>query len=248
MDEPRRRDFGSLPDDFGSGSDVERDPAPQGSVPDELEVERRWMHRVQVDPEKFEYFYRKYRPRVFRYAFLNVGDHDLASDITSETFSQAADNLGKFRWQGRSFGAWLFRIARNALLMEVRRRNIRLEIRYVPEFHDRADGNRPDNDLDRSEDTRHLMDAMGKLRDIRREVLLHKYGLGLTTREIAGVLDMPEATVKSHLQRGRTELLDLLTNMGVERPLSDRGRHAVLKAVAADRGWGVVNDDTDRPE
>ena len=68
MDEPRRRIFGSDPDEFGSGPEPGREPAPDGFAPDELEVERRWMHRAQVDPEKFDFFYRKYRPRVFRYA------------------------------------------------------------------------------------------------------------------------------------------------------------------------------------
>ena len=244
MDEPRRIDDGEIPEGRGPAREPEAPP----SAHDDLEIERRWIHLSQVDPEKFEYFYRKYRPRIFKYAFLNLRDHDLASDVTSEAFSLAADNLGRFRWQGHSFGAWLFRIARNVLLQEVRRRKTRPETPFVPEYHDRADGRRPDSDLDRNEDTRLLMDAMGKLRDVRREVLLHKYGMGLTTREIAGVMDMPEATVKSHLQRGRTELLDLLTQMGLERPLSDRGRHAVMRAVTAEKGWRVVDDDTERPE
>ena len=239
MDEPRRIDDGEFPAERGSPREPEAPP----SAHDDLEIERRWVHLSQVDPEKFEYFYRKYRPRIFKYAFLNLRDHDLASDVTSEAFSLAADNLGRFRWQGHSFGAWLFRIARNVLLQEVRRRKARPETRFVPEYHDRADGSRPDAELDRSEDSRLLMDAMDRLREVRREIFLQKYGLGLTTREIAVVMDMPEPTVKSHLQRGRTELLTILTQMGLERPMSDRARRIVMKAVAGDRGWGVVEGE-----
>jgi len=241
MDEPRRIDEGILPDDRGT----DRVPAPDRDVHDDLEIERRWIHLSQVDPEKFEFFYRKYRPRIFKYAFLNLRDHDLASDVTSETFSLAADNLGRFRWQGHSFGAWLFRIARNVLLQEVRRKKARPETRFVPEYHDRAGGRRPDADLDHREDTRLLMDAMDQLRDVRREIFLQKYGLGLTTREIGVVMDMPEATVKSHLQRGRAELLTILTRKGLERPLSDRGRRAVMAAMAGARGWTVVDRKPD---
>lgn len=245
MDEPRRIDDGDIPDDHGPS----REPAPDPSVHDDLEIERRWVHLSQVDPEKFEYFYRKYRPRIFKYAYLNLRDHDLASDVTSEAFSLAADNLGRFRWQGHSFGAWLFRIARNVLLQEVRRRKARPETRFVAEYHDRDTGDRPDADLDRNEDSRLLMDAMDRLRDVRREVFLQKYGLGLTTREIAVVMDMPEPTVKSHLQRGRTELLTILTQMGLKRPMSDRARGIVAKTVATGRGWGVVETDPgDDPE
>jgi RNA polymerase sigma-70 factor (ECF subfamily) len=239
MDEPRRIDDGDIPEGRGPA----REPGAPPSAHEDLEIERRWVRLAQVDPEKFEYFYRKYRPRIFKYAFLNLRDHDLASDVTSEAFSLAADNLGRFRWQGHSFGAWLFRIARNVLLQEVRRRRNRPETRFVPEYHDRADGSRPDADLDRNEDSRLLMDAMDRLSDVRREIFLQKYGLGLTTREIAVVMDMPEPTVKSHLQRGRTELLTILTQMGLERPMSDRARKTVLKAVADERGWGVVDGE-----
>jgi RNA polymerase sigma-70 factor (ECF subfamily) len=236
--EDRERD-GQQPDQDRSAR-VDADPD-DGS--NDHEIERKWMQLARLDPEKFEYFYHKYRPRIFKYAFLNLKDHDLASDITSETFSQASRNLSRFRWQGYSVGAWLFRIARNCMLMELRRRKARPETRFVPEYHDREDRNRPDQDLDRNEDTRLLMDAMDQLTFVRREVFLQKYGLGLTTREIGVILDMPEATVKSHLQRGRAELLKVLTGMGLERPLSGRGRQAVHKAVADDRGWDVLEGD-----
>ena len=232
------------PERDGGEPDRERDRfAWEESRSDDQEIERKWLQLARLDPEKFEYFYHKYRPRIFKYAYLNIKDHDLASDITSETFSQASRNLGRFAWQGYSIGAWLYRIARNCMLMEMRKRKARPETRFVPEYHDREDRNRPDQDLDRNEDTRLLMDAMDRLGFTGREIFLQKYGLGLTTREIGVILDMPEATVKSHLQRGRDELLKILTGMGMERPLSGRGRHAVHKAMVDDRGWGLLERD-----
>lgn len=86
---------------------------PREMDPSELEIEKRWLLNARTDPEAFMHFYAKYYDRVFRLCYHRVVDRELAEDLTAETFLQAQQHLGRFRWQGTTMGAWLYRIALN---------------------------------------------------------------------------------------------------------------------------------------
>jgi RNA polymerase sigma-70 factor, ECF subfamily len=70
---------------------------------------------AQKDTARFAELYELYFARVYAYVARRVGDRDAAEDITSEVFHSALSNLPKFEWRGAPFGAWLFRIAANAM-------------------------------------------------------------------------------------------------------------------------------------
>ena len=78
-------------------------------------------------------------------------------------------------------------------------------------FGDLADGGqRPDADLER-DDQRHVLEvALQRLSPINREAILLKDIQGLALEEIAGMLELPLGTVKSHVARGKARLLELL--------------------------------------
>ncbi len=82
-------------------------------IPSDLDIEKKWLQLTRIDIEQFEFFYKKYRPKIYKYIFMRTLEKDLAIDLTDETFSRAVDKLGSFAWQGYSFGAWLFKIAQN---------------------------------------------------------------------------------------------------------------------------------------
>lgn len=210
---------------------------------DELAIEKKWLQLARIDIEQFEHLYRKYRPKIYRFIALNVRDADQAANLTDETFSRAVDKLDSFRWQGYSFGAWLFRIARNVMGHEFRRRQSRPEVPFDPDLHDRESGDRPDRDLERNDEKRLLAQCLDRLKPDPREVFISHYGMGMTTRQIAVITGMAEATVKSHLQRGRRKLLELLKDAGMERGLSRDADLLIREAVAKDDGWQVVGED-----
>jgi len=70
---------------------------------------------AQKDPARFAELYELYFTRVYAYVARRVQDRDAAEDLTSEIFHSALANLSKFEWRGAPFGAWLFRIAANAI-------------------------------------------------------------------------------------------------------------------------------------
>lgn len=65
-------------------------------------------------PREFLALYDRYFDRVLGYARLRVRDAATCEDVTSQVFTTALEQLGRFRGQG-SFAGWLFQIARNAV-------------------------------------------------------------------------------------------------------------------------------------
>src|SRR5580692_5149669 len=83
--------------------------------------ERRLIEAAQQDPSRFAALYEIHFERVYAYVSRRVGDRAAAEDITSEVFHHALANLPRFEWRGAPFGAWLMRIAANAIADRWRR-------------------------------------------------------------------------------------------------------------------------------
>lgn len=80
-------------------------------------------------PEAFAAFYRRYETSVLRFFLARTRDTALAVDLTAETFAGALVALGRFRPGGPPAEAWLFGIARNTLLMSLRRGRVEQQMR-----------------------------------------------------------------------------------------------------------------------
>jgi len=171
---------------------------------------------------------------------LAVKDENVASNLTDETFSRAVDKLDSFKWRGFTFGVWLFKIARNVVALEFRRRNSKPEIPYDPDIHDRDYGCRPDQDVERLEESHLLMMCLDRLKPDYREAIINHHGLGMTTKETGIVMGIPESTVKSHLQRGRRQLRKCLVANGMERGLSPLTKRIIRESAIREDGWEVL--------
>ena len=209
-------------------------------IPSDLDNEKKWLQLTRIDIEGFEFFYKKYRPKIYQYIFMRTLEKDLANDLTNETFSVAVDKLKSFAWQGYSFGAWLFKIARTVLAEELRRKKVRSEVPYISEWDTRDSGCRPDRDMEKLDDFRVLTMCLENLKSEPREVFFNHYGLGMTTTEISIVMGIKKATVQSHLQRGRQRLRKCLVENGIDRGLSRSASKVVLESVLREDGWGVL--------
>ncbi|HXN51555.1 MAG TPA: sigma-70 family RNA polymerase sigma factor [Candidatus Acidoferrum sp.] len=77
--------------------------------------ERLLVEAAQRDPAKFGELYDIHFERIYAFVARRVSDRDKAEDLTSEVFHKALANLKRYEWRGAPFGAWLFRIATNAI-------------------------------------------------------------------------------------------------------------------------------------
>ena len=174
---------------------------------------------AQRDRAAFAPLYRRYLDRVYGYAFYLLGDHHDAEDVTERTFLAALDALDRFRDEGATFRAWLFRIAHNHVANVLRARGRRptapLEAAGEP-----ADGgwSDPEGLVARADDARKLRAAVANLPDDRRQIIVLRFVDGLSTREIADVLERSPGAVRVLQHRA---LRDLAKALGAawERPV-----------------------------
>lgn len=174
--------------------------------PEELEIERRWLLLVKMDAAKFVLFYDKYYPLVHRFLYGKVLNRDLADDLTSETFLKAQRGLWKFRWMNVTLGAWLFQIARNEIRLHYRRQqSIRKALGAQSPLLPDPQAN-PLAQIVLTEDRRFLYNLVMGLDSLSSEIFQLYYWGDFTTRQIGVILDIPEGTVKTRLNRGREDI------------------------------------------
>jgi RNA polymerase sigma factor (sigma-70 family) len=137
---------------------------------------------------------------------LTAGDHALADDLAQESLVQAYRSLARFR-NASSFPTWLLGIAHNHWRNARRRRPaVVLEPEHLAAL-DPVPSPAPLSDLKQD-----LAQALRTLADDEQAVVHLHYQQGLSHREIAGVLDWPLGTVKTHLARSKEKLRNLLVS------------------------------------
>jgi RNA polymerase sigma-70 factor (ECF subfamily) len=152
--------------------------------------ERLQIEAAQKDPAKFGELYERHFERVYAFVARRVHDHAAAEDITGEVFHKALAALPGFQWRGAPFGAWLLRIAANAIADGARRAG-----REVTSTDDvREPSVAPDADIsDRRADLFRFVD---ELPADQRRVIVERFVEQRSIREIADRLSKTEGAVK----------------------------------------------------
>jgi RNA polymerase sigma-70 factor (ECF subfamily) len=146
---------------------------------------------------------------VFRYLLARLGNRSEAEDMASEVFVEAARRVRDFDGGGAAFAGWLFTIARHDLLDRGRAQKRRV-VEPVPDPPDLETSPDPaDSVIDRLE-AAHVREAMDKLTDDQREVVLLKFAAGLSNEETAAATGKPIGAVKSLQHRGLGALRRIL--------------------------------------
>lgn len=158
--------------------------------------ERRLVERAQRgDREALGDLYSFYFPRVYRYVAGRVRSTQDAEDVTEEIFLRVVAHLGRFRWRGAPFGAWLFRIARNEVVSHARRQRRRGAPAPLPDGL--ADA-RQDHAaaVERDDLLREVRQATARLSEAQADVIALRFGAGLSVAETARALARTENNVK----------------------------------------------------
>lgn len=149
--------------------------------------------------------------RVFAICYRFTGSDHQAQDLTQEVFLRVFKSLKSFRAGEGSFGVWLSRLTRNLLIDHYRKSKLD---RATDSIEDQlpvlegktASSNRTDGLLAGREASEALQGALQKLSPELREAVILRDLEEMEYKEIASVLNVPEGTVKSRLNRGRAEL------------------------------------------
>lgn len=140
---------------------------------------------------------------IYAFCCRRVGNTALGADLCQDTFVKMVENLPRYRESGR-FQSWLFTIAAN-LCRDAFRKN-----RPQSTLEDWAPDAKAERFVQHTENSDLLQAALAKLPDAQREAIVLRYYHGFATRDIAAILHLPNATVKTRLFRGLKKMQSIL--------------------------------------
>ncbi|HEX2129718.1 MAG TPA: sigma-70 family RNA polymerase sigma factor [Solirubrobacterales bacterium] len=146
----------------------------------------------------FEALYRSSRDDVFAYVCGLLRDRSAAEDVTAQAFERAYRRRATFNPKLGSHRAWLFGIARNAALDELRRRSRHAELVTEPEDAEAPTG---DESAEAAVRRTAIRNAMAGLSARERELVALKFFAGLQNTEIARVIGTSESNAGTRLHR-----------------------------------------------
>ncbi|WP_282940880.1 sigma-70 family RNA polymerase sigma factor [Paenibacillus sp. RC67] len=152
----------------------------------------------------------KYKGRIYGLMYRMVGHAQDAQDLAQEAFIKAYSRIDSFQ-DNTHFSSWLFRIASNHCLDELRRRKRAPQI--TSEEVRMIESKTPESIYLEKERITVLQDQIMALDEDYRMVVLLRYVEGLSYKEIGEVLSLPVTTVQMRLYRAHNRLRELCMNL-----------------------------------
>ncbi|GAE31934.1 RNA polymerase sigma factor SigW [Halalkalibacter hemicellulosilyticus] len=172
------------------------------------------------DQEAFAEIVELYKDKVYQICYRMLGNVHEAQDVAQEAFLRAYTNIDRYDIN-RKFSTWLFRIATNVSIDRLRKKKPDF---YLQDEVKGTDGVTFESQLAADEElpedqvvTRELQDwvqnEINQLPIKYRTAIILKYIEDLSINEISEILDMPPATVKTRVHRGREALRKRMRHM-----------------------------------
>jgi RNA polymerase sigma-70 factor (ECF subfamily) len=166
----------------------------------------------------FEILVQRYKNPLTNFVFRFLGDFDACTDVVQETMIKVyryKDNYSSVA----KFSTWIYTIAGNLARTEYRRRKRRSFVSISDYGEDEKtfdipdESYRPDVMTDTGIKDQIIQDALLKVKEVFREVVILRDIQGLSYEEISEITGLNEGTVKSRINRGRAKLQELLKDI-----------------------------------
>ena len=169
---------------------------------------------LRGDDAAWEAVVKSYGKRIFNLSYRYTNRRDEAEDLTQEILIRVYQNLKSYRAESGSFQNWLLRVARNLIIDHYR------QVRRYPQtggseeletmnIKDEKVPN-PQRAVEQVEASKFLQNGLQSLSPELKEAVVLRDLEGMAYNEMADLLNVPEGTVKSRINRGRLELAKLL--------------------------------------
>jgi len=178
----------------------------------------------QGDRDAYRVLVERYQRRVFHLAYSLVRNPDDAADVSQEVFVKVYLRLDTFKGES-NFATWLFRITSNLASDLIRRRGTSAPVAFEEDAAETVEGSElhgsgiaaqleasPQRHTLRRELGEKLEEALAKLPEKHRAILLLREVEGLSYEEIAEALQVPPGTVMSRLFHARAKMQKLLSD------------------------------------
>lgn len=173
---------------------------------------------ISGEQEAFGMLILKYQPRLYNAMVHFLRNQSEAEDVVQDAFVLALTKLESFKGNSQ-FYTWLYRIAHNSAISKLRKKRPTTSLdlgsgdESSPGFSVPDEGDRPGERLEKEEQIQALMEAMGRLSDEHRSILILREMESMDYEAIAGVLQLPVGTVRSRLHRARGCLREMMESM-----------------------------------
>jgi RNA polymerase sigma-70 factor, ECF subfamily len=198
-----------------------------------------WRVQMHDDAQAFAQLVARWEDPIKRLCIRMLADEHKADDVTQEAFTRVYSKRKDFQ-HGSKFSTFLWRVATNLCLDELRRIKRRRELAAFPETRDSGETDiweelpskeeSPDHAAVQDENALLVREAVMQLPEHYRSVVILRHYEDLKFREIAEVLGIPEGTVKSRM----SEALSLL-NHTLQKSLSDKQSAPKIRIVPPQR-------------
>lgn len=139
-----------------------------------------------------EEVFKEYHKRIVNYIYGKVSDYDLAEDLASTVFVKMCNKFDDFDENKASITTWIFTIANNTVIDYYRTRKVHEDI----EDNDVSSDGEIDEELLEEEKLEELADALSKIPERERDLIVLHYYKNLTLKDVAIKMGMSYANVK----------------------------------------------------
>ncbi|SHJ21431.1 RNA polymerase, sigma-24 subunit, RpoE [Geosporobacter subterraneus DSM 17957] len=179
------------------------------------DLERQLIEKSQQgDIESFELLIKEYQKLAFNIAYRMLGNTEDAADATQDAMIKVYKSINSFKGNS-SFSTWLYRIVTNTCLDELRKRKKDKTLSYdrgieteegtlereIPDTR-----NIPEEAVERKEQLQDLVEAINRLPEQHKTVIVLRDIKGFSYEQIAEILDCSQGTIKSRISRARMAL------------------------------------------
>jgi RNA polymerase sigma-70 factor (ECF subfamily) len=179
------------------------------SIPDSKLV----IQAAKGDKSAFGSLYERYLDEIYRYVYFRVFNHHEAEDLTETVFLKAWEALPKRRKRIKNFRAWIYRIAHNLVIDDIRKK--RPEI-LEGETMVQADQLEVESIFEEKQESQALIQALAQLDHKYRQVIVLRFFNQISHAEAAQILDIDEGHVRVLQYRGLKRLRQLMDKGSVD--------------------------------
>lgn len=162
----------------------------------------------------FTELYNRFFNKVYNYVRYHVRLPAETDDVTGRIFEAALHKFGTYRAERGPVNAWLFTIARNAVIDWARGRNRRAEVSLDDSAEPAGAEPRMEAALERKEEAGLLLEAVAELDERSRDIIALKFSSGMTNRDIAQMTGLGENNVGIVIYRAVKKMQAALEGRG----------------------------------
>jgi RNA polymerase sigma-70 factor, ECF subfamily len=204
-------------DRFERAAEVPTTGVPEENLSDHDLIEQ----AKQGDEDAFAEIVRRYKNPIVNYLYRFLNDYEEAVDLAQETFVRVYFAIDRYH-RGFAFSTYIYRIATNLAISEIRRRRRRRllslsglfqsDYEETAEYQPRDERILPDAELVDDEQSRVIAKAIAALPEKYRVAIILRDVQGRSYEEIAAIMELGLGTTKSRINRGRGLLREKLKN------------------------------------